>query len=525
MKIFLTNSFGYPGSKHVLAPTGLLYLAGILRKGGYEIKLYDTYLEKPTKEEFENEIKSFNPNIIGISCNAEDRLAGINTAKVAKNISPHSLVLLGGPFPTMCHEEIIKELDFVDIVVRHEGEETFREITDCLKEGRGFENVKGITYRKNGEIKINEDRPLIQNLNFLVMPNFDLIDIYRCKSYLPNEEEFENLDKISFKKQSLSEKPMASLIFGRGCPFNCLFCSAEAMWGRKTRLISPENAYKQVKYFTDRGVRDFVFQDDHLFTDKKWFYEFTDRIKELGPIRYACSSRIDALDNKTAQLIYRSGGRMITLGIENLNNHVLSLMNKRITVEKIWEVLEILRKNKIIVRGGILINTPGESLEEIKDNIKLHKKLRQYLVQSGTFISLRIYPGSPLEKLVKEKGRLNDFSWVKSYYNENNYFLGTPPHIPTYENFPSDFLLTYLVKESIKAKDKFLVRSFIRGHFIHLMDKEKRSLENKFKERLLVLKGIFQSFLEVSPKDFFFQLKFFIKAITQKSERVEDDSI
>lgn len=521
MKIFLTNPIGYPGGKHVLVPTGMLYLAGALKEGGHQVKLYDAYLERPTEIEFENIIKEFKPNLIGISCNAEDRLDGINTAKIAKKASPISLVAMGGPFPTMCHQEIIKELDFVDIVIRHEGEETLKEVADCFSQKKDFENIKGISYRKNGVIKINEIRPLIQDLNSLPIPAFDLIDIYKYKSYLPEEEAFEDLDHIAFKRQTSNIKPMASLIFGRGCPFNCLFCSAEAMWGRKTRIISPENAYKQVKYFTDRGVRDFVFQDDHLFTDKNWFYEFTDRIKELGPIRYACSSRIDALDNKIIQLIYRNGGRMITLGIENLNNHVLGLMNKRITVEKIWEVLEMLRKNKIIIRGGILINTPGESLEEIKDNIRLHKKLRQYLVQSGTFVSLRIYPGSPLEKLTKDRGQLNDFNWVKSYYNENNYFLGTPPHILIYENFPSDFLLTYLVKESIKIRDRFLVRSFIREHFIHLSDKNKRSVANKLKERWLIIKGIFLSFSDMPFNDFFTQLKFFLKVLTKKVERVE----
>lgn len=523
MRIFLTNPIGYPGGKHVLVPTGMLYLAGALKESGHQVKLHDAYLERPTETEFENIIKEFKPNLIGISCNAEDRLDGINTAKIAKRVSPISLAAMGGPFPTMCHQEIIKELDFIDVVIRHEGEETLKEIADCLNQGKNFENIKGITYRKDGAIKINETRPLIQDLNLLVMPAFDLIDIYRYKSYLPEEEEFENLDKIALKKQTFNIKPMASLIFGRGCPFDCVFCSAEAMWGRRTRIISPENAYKQVKYFTDRGIRDFVFQDDHLFTDRKWFYEFTDRIKELGHIRYACSSRIDALDNEIAQLIYQSGGRMITLGIENLNNHVLNLMNKRITVEKIWEVLETLRKNKIIIRGGILIDTPGESLEEIKDNIKLHHKLRKYLVQSGTFDPLRIYPGSPLEKMAIDNGQLNNFSWLKKYHDEDNYFLGAPPHIPIYKNFPSDFLLKFLIKESIKAKDRFLVRSFIRDHFVYLADKEKRSMNNKFKERSLILLGIFQSFLETSLSNFSPQLKFFLKVLTKKAERVESN--
>jgi len=194
-------------------------------------------------------------------------------------------------------------------------------------------------------------------------------------------------------------------------------------------------------------------------------------------------------------------------------------MNKKITVEQTWRALEILHQNKIIVRGGVLIESPGETLDDLTENIKSHHQLRKYLIQAGALAPLRIYPGSHLERVAKEKGQLN-FSWIDDYHNERNYLLASPAHIPIYENLPHEKVLPYLIKESLKHKDHYLSRVLIRQHIFRLSDSGQRKFMNKLKERWLTILGILNYLFTGEPLKFLGQFKFLIKVLFIKESRV-----
>ncbi|MAF13901.1 MAG: hypothetical protein CMI53_03340 [Parcubacteria group bacterium] len=520
MRFFITNPIGYYGEKHILSPIGMLSIATVAKQYGAEVKYMDAYLDNPSPEEFQGMVKDFKPDVIGISFNVEDRIAAFDTAKLAKAARPQSLVVLGGPFPTMVHRDIIDKLDYVDVAIRGEGEKTIVQLFEVLEGKRSMAEVKGITYRENGKTIINPAQDAVKDLNDLPMPDFSLANNHKYKSYIPQEEEYDDLDKMSIVRQNKTEKPMANLIFSRGCPFNCVFCSAEAMWTRTLRTLKVENCLKQVKYFLDQGITDFVFQDDHLIANKKWFHELADGLKNLDSrIRYACLARIDSVDDETAKKLYESGCRMITLGIENLSNNSLKLMKKKIGIDQTFKCLETLNRNKIIVRGGILISTPGETLDDVSENVRLHKKLRKYLIEAGGIGALRIYPGAELEKVAERRNQMN-FSWVEPFEDKRNYLMSTPTHIPLFENIPHETVLPHLIKESLRYNDHYLSRVLIRQHIFRIGDPEKRSFFNKTNERLLASKGILVYLFSGSILKFAERIKFLFQVLTQKEARV-----
>ena len=521
-RLFITTAVGH-GGKHVLPAMGPLYIAAVAKQKGCDVYYQDAYLDKPSWNQFNRKISMIKPDIIGVSCNAEDRLAAIKTAKKAKEFYPKSFVVMGGPFATMAHEEIINKLNFVDIVIRGEGEKQIVDIIDFISNRKKLKDIRGITYRgKKGKAIINDSQELIKDLNELPMPYFSLLKIREYKSYIPSDKDFDDMRSLRFVSQSRTDYPMASLIFSRGCPFDCLFCSAKAMWSRRYRIMSPQKAVDQVRYFVERNVVDFVFQDDHLLTDKTWFDEFSSGLKKISKdynkkIRYACSARIDSIDQETAKKIYESGGRMITIGIENLSDHTLGLMKKQIKTEQIWKVLDILHENKIIVRGGVLINTPGETFDDIKDNIRLHSRLRKYLIQPGALAPLKIYPGSDLEKIARQKGVLDGFSWVDDYYNPKNHILSSSPHIPIFENKPSEKVLYFLILESLRHKDHYLSRIYLREH---LKGVRKRPIRIRLKEACISIKSILV-YLISGPINKIIERLFFLKKVfTEKEARV-----
>jgi len=165
-----------------------------------------------------------------------------------------------------------------------------------------------------------------------------------------------------------------------------------------------------------------------------------------------------------------------------------------------------------------LIETPGETLEDLTENIKQHHRLRKYLIQAGALTPLRIYPGSELERVAKEKGQLN-FSWIKDYSNQRNYFLSAPSHIPIYENIPHEKVLPHIVKQSLKQKDHYLSRVLIRQHIVRLQDKDERTFANKFKERYLAIKGVMQ-YLFSPPIKIFQNIKFLFKVLAVKESKI-----
>ncbi|MFA6215682.1 MAG: radical SAM protein [Patescibacteria group bacterium] len=513
MKIFLTNPIGYSDYKIVLPPSGILAVASTLVEKGYQVMLYDSYLKRCTAAEFQKVLLDYNPDIIGIGFNVEDRFAAFETAKLAKSTMPAAKIIGGGPFPNLLHREILQEHPYFDVIVRGEGDLTILELVKALAGQISLADVKGITYRYGGEVMVNEAREMVSDLNQLPFPAFQLLDLDEYKSFIPDDSHMKG-NKGIFWKEGSGQMNMAGLIFSRGCPFNCIFCSTDALWGRKVRSLSAENAFLQVKYFYDRGFRHFAFQDDHLVTNKLWFFRFCDLLETLPePIRYFFNSRIDSINKEVIDRAYKTGARIIGLGIENLSDNSLKLMNKRITSQQIWDSLSLLDEYNIQVRGGILINTPGEALSDIGLNIKQHRRLRKYLFQSGVVNPLRIYPGSPLEAEALKRGQMNNFSWVKEYYNESNYILSAPPHIPLFVNLPFYKILLNLIEFSIQYNDTWLVRTLIRQHFVRLADSKSRHFLAKQQERGVVLLGVIFGLFKGGITSFWQRLICLYKAI------------
>jgi radical SAM superfamily enzyme YgiQ (UPF0313 family) len=284
-------------------------------------------------------------------------------------------------------------------------------------------------------------------------------------------------------------------------------------------MPSPQRAFAKIKYFYDKGVRHFAFYDDHFMTNKKWFFELCDLIEGLPqPIRYFFVARIDSVNEEVISRAYKTGARIVGFGIENLSNNTLKIMNKKITVEQIWQTLELVGKYNMQVRGGILVNSPDEKLDDIGINIHQHKRMRKYLFQSGTITALEIYPGTTLEAEAKLRGQLTGFSWVKPYFNEYNYVLHSSPYTPLFFNLDFYKIVRYIVKESICAYDSWLARAFIRRHIFKLAQPQSRSFLNKFKERYMAFSGIIWSFFSDSPKYLPKKLSFLWQIFTNKSE-------
>jgi radical SAM superfamily enzyme YgiQ (UPF0313 family) len=405
-------------------------------------------------------------------------------------------VVVGGVFSTFCHKDIIRDVKSVDVVIRGEGDFALKELSDALEKNRGPKQIKGLTYREGGSIKINEPRPFIRDLNKLPMPAFDLLDIKKYPNY------FQGYSKYLFDAQRIDNiRNSIPLMFGRGCPFNCLFCSSKEMWHRIYRILDPEKAVEHIKYFYDRGVRGFEFWDDHLILFKKWFYEFSHLLKkEKMEIYFKCLARVDAVDERVSKELNKIGCMMATLGLEAGSSHLLEIMRKNITLKQSEDAVRMLYENRIASIGGYIINMPDETLSDITESLCFFKRLEdKYNKVSDLPTPVKIYPGTDLEKIAIKNRKLVNFKWTRPFYEKRNLLMSSNPNVPIYENLQTEKLLKYVAKESLRLKYDTVFRKMFANHIINLSRHE--NYRDAFLDRKISIKGFIQGFSELTLKD------------------------
>lgn len=469
--------------KDPMPPLGLTYIAGVLLNQNQDVTILDNYLEGYNECEFSAYINKLKPDIIGITCNAEDRFPAFDLSRLIKKNNKNTVVVMGGPFPTVCHREIIEDIDTVDVVVRGEGEHTFLEIvSEFSKPEPDLSQILGITYRSKGQLKVSSPRPFINDLDELPFPAFKLLNTKKYPNYLANAARYFPNGQ---DKDASQINYTASLIFGRGCPFDCIFCSSKEMWQRSYRILSPAKAVEQIEYFVNQGVNGFAFWDDHLLLDKKWFNSFADLIegKKLE-FYFKCLARVDSIDEETAKRLRSLGCKSITLGIESGSEAVLKIIKKETDKKKIEHAVSLLTKHKITPTGGAIINFPGERLEDLIENFEFLCKLKKKYNKLLSFpVNVIIYPGTELEKIALRQGKLKDFKWTKPYYEKRNLLINARPYTPVYENVAIEKLVELIMLAAFKVKSVYL---FISIYSIAKLKLEPKNVKPGYRQNFYI---------------------------------------
>ncbi len=157
-----------------MIPLNLLYLSAYLESKKILVKILDGQVNDLSEQGLIKQIKQFNPNIVGISCHTPLVYPAHKIAKTVKSFSRQITVIMGGPHPSVLPEDTIAD-ENVDIVVRGEGEITLFELVKAIEGGTSLDSILGITYRDNGKILTNPDRPLTTDLDSFPLPSRHLI--------------------------------------------------------------------------------------------------------------------------------------------------------------------------------------------------------------------------------------------------------------------------------------------------------------------------------------------------------------
>jgi radical SAM superfamily enzyme YgiQ (UPF0313 family) len=436
-------------------PLGLAYIAATLENNGVKVNIIDGSVLNLDQGAIEKLLSKHNPDIVGVTALTPTLYRSYEVINTVKKALPDSLIVIGGPHPSLFPTDVLKENVNIDVSVYGEGEYTVLELANNIEShgkdnSKSFEDVRGIAYRNNGQIRKNTPRPYIDDLDTLPFP---------ARHLLP-------MDKYRPALYQIKRSPNTNLIASRGCPFNCNFCS-KGVYGRKFRIRSPENVITEIEYLIEKyGIKELLFWDDTFTLNKKWIEDFCILLKERNlDITWSCSSRVNKVDKLLLQKMRKAGCWSIFYGIESGSQKLLNNINKGITISQVINAVKWAKEAGIQVRASFMLGLPGETKELAEKTIAFAKELDPDYAQ---FNITTPYPGTELMKVAGKYGKIisHDFS---------KYTIWSPIFIPngsTSEDLTKlhhqaymEFYLrpTYILKRLAKIRSFSDIMVYLKG--------------------------------------------------------------
>ncbi|MBA7594334.1 Anaerobic magnesium-protoporphyrin IX monomethyl ester cyclase [subsurface metagenome] len=362
---------------------GPLYLATILKKEGYDVRL----ARPKRKEDFVN---FRDADIICMSGTTLEYPMNVECAVWTRKHFPDMKILFGGTHATAMHQDV-SESGLFDAIGVGEGELI---ILDMVRDAERGELKK--IYFSNG---------FAEDLDAIPFPDRTLIE----GSYGRN---------IFVNRKSYISGGSESLITSRGCSFNCAFCASHSMWNGRTRYRSTENIVSEIRQIVEStGIRQFGMWDDNLTLNRKRCLKLCGELKELD-IAWRCLVRADRLDSEICEAMAIAGCKEIWPGIESGDQRVLDFLDKRIDREKMLEGCRNAKKAGLKIKALFMIGTPGERIDTPELNREYIRRLDFDMITLSTFTPL---PGSPVwndpdryncEILSRDFRKYNQYYWV-----------------------------------------------------------------------------------------------------------------
>jgi len=339
-------------------PLGPLYLATILKKEGYDVKLV-----RPKRVgDFTGLI---NTNIICMSGTTLEYPVNVEFAKMIKEFFPDKKIFIGGPHVTAMYRDVA-ESGLFDAICVGEGESV---IINMIKDVNK-EELKKI-YFSNGFVK---------DLDTIPFPDRTLIE----GNYGRN---------IFIDRESYISGGSEGLMTSRGCSFNCAFCASHSMWNGRIRHRSIDNIVSEINQIIEStGRKQFAIWDDNLILNRRRCLELCDALKNLD-IAWRCMVRADQLDSEICKAMIKAGCKEIWPGIESGDQRVLDFLDKHIDAEKMLIGCENAKSAGLKIKALFMMGTPGEMADTPEINRDYIQRLNFDMITLSTFTPL---PGSSI---------------------------------------------------------------------------------------------------------------------------------
>jgi anaerobic magnesium-protoporphyrin IX monomethyl ester cyclase len=375
-------------STEATAPLSLLAVATPLLRAGYQVTIIDSTITPAFKQRVLDEVKD--ALCLGVSLVTGPMIREtVEIARAVKAWNRDFPVVLGGWHPSLLPLQTL-EADYIDVVVRGQGEVSMLEVVQHLEDGASLEGIKGIGFKRNGTPIFNPERPL-QPLMELPPKAYHLAD-------------FDAYERLCGRRWAMYVSSLA-------CPFNCSYCTNAGVYGRQWNGLAAEQFVEETVDLSSRYNLDMLWVvDDNFLVD-------IDRALKIaeGLVRAQARFRwsIQATTNLTARLsedelrlFRRAGLHQICQGVDSASPKILELMNKTFQdFESIYLSAERCVKAGIRPSFNIIFAYPGEGNAERRQTVSFIMDVCRRFPGAEFWTNIFTpYPGSPIMGRAQENG-------------------------------------------------------------------------------------------------------------------------
>lgn len=382
-----------------------------------DLSLIDANADQLTVEETKKEIQKINPEIVLITALSAEYYKAYHTlARIAKEVNPQCIVVMGGVYPTVLAEDVIKDVN-VDYAMIGYAEERLDKLVSYILQNNMEEihRFEGLAYRMEGSEQeiIHPIATFIGDVKEMIQPDYSLMDL---EKYIGTKD----VNVSNFVASS--NKRNIGIMTSYGCPNNCIFCATRTISGRKTAFRSPEDVLEEIDFLVNEyHVECITFLDDSILTDRKRAEAIFQGIIDRN---YNLELKVGTLaawhlDEDIIRLMKKAGFSRIGIAIESGNERVLhKIIRKPLRLEIIPPLVKLMRKYDILMTADFIIGFPGETWEEIRETFRFAEACD---LDMAMFHIATVLPKTDLYKLAKEQHLLPENF---SFYSDVNFGYG-----------------------------------------------------------------------------------------------------
>jgi radical SAM superfamily enzyme YgiQ (UPF0313 family) len=386
------NVFKYASKPiHAPYPLGILSLAAYAREKlgkKVEFRIIDMLVSRYSLGDLMREIDQMSPDVVGLSAFSVFSGAMHALASKIKARDKNCKVISGGAY---CSASVLRAAadTNVDCIVYGEGEDTFVEILKRILKKRPLTQIPGTAHMDGKEVIINKPRPLIENLDTLPFPAFDLIDI---------EQHWGSLSPLG------EAGPWMILFNSRGCPYHCIYC--HRIFGKKTRFMSAKRTLDEILFYRKKyGIGEFHVWDDIFNLDVKRGIELSRMIaakKKNMRFLYTGGLRADIMKRELLREMIKAGCCYICYAVESASPRVQKMIKKNLNLKRAAEAINFTSDTGVWVNTYNMLGFPTETYDEMKKTIDYNVGLRHHSIKLFKVIPQE---GTELYDITEEKRR------------------------------------------------------------------------------------------------------------------------
>ena len=435
-----------PTAEGLNPPLGLAYIAAYLRENGHEIKILDCEAFKIGLKDLHKYIPS-DIDVLGVGSMSASVNSSNKTIEIVKERNPDCKAVMGGSHMSAIPELTLKSYPKLDYGIMGEAEETMLELVNAIEKEKDTENILGTASRaKDGNVRVNPRRSLIEDLDKMPYPAYDLLPM---KKYSPpaHHTNFDGTVKLT---------PFSLFFSSRGCAYNCTYCASKVVWTRKMRFRSAENVLGEIDLLhQDYGVHCLEIADDIFPIEGPRLHKILDGLIERNyDLKFNCLNRVDLVRKlDTMKKIRKAGCYLMRFGVESGSEIVLKSMKKYTTKDQIRDAFKMCKEAGIPNSASLIIGHPGETRETFRETLDLMKEVQPTIAHF--FIAIPLVGTELYDMAIKDNLIENPYweNWVQM------------PEIPVMRNeslSPHDMLeLRKMAYKEFYFRPSYLIQKFL----------------------------------------------------------------